>query len=193
MPSLENISLLTLVNNQDIYQKNVLESTKGESHVIEYVWISWAKDAASALNWGLNRCKHNTVVCCHQDVEFLPGWYHKLIELKNVIGSWGVLGMAGTTFGGKMVGTHSGLGMDGNKILRAMTLDCSTIILNKRNGLKFDEKLKYFHCYGEDIALQANNKGLGAFVIIYFMKFIPMNPSPPVIKTIITFLQPLEK
>jgi len=55
--------------------------------------------------------------------------------------------------------------MDGNNIIRVQTLDCSTTIIKKSNMLRFDEQLKFFHCYGEEMALQANWAGLGAFVI----------------------------
>jgi len=165
LPPLKKISILTLVNKPDKYQKYVLNSTYKEIDSIQYSYINWAKTAASALNYGLdNLCTSELIICCHQDVEFLPGWLEKILHFAENLPNWGVLGMAGTTFKNEMTGTHSGLGIPGDHI-KVMTVDCSVIILKKSQGLRFDENLKYFHGYGEDIALQANAKGLNVFVI----------------------------
>lgn len=184
------ISMVTLVNRPDIYQENVLMSTLEDKNKIEYVRIENADSAASGLNKGLEKATNDLVICCHQDIWFKEGWFQKLeIVLKKLsnfgfgsglndsdddsdglINIWGVLGMAGTTFDNIMVGTHSGLGMiDKKDIIRVQTLDGSCLILKKsvckEYELKFDENLAWFHFYCVDIALQANDKRLGAYVI----------------------------
>lgn len=184
------ISIVTLVNRPEIYEENVLRSTLKEKDNIEYIKIDNAVSAASGLNSGLENATNDIVICCHQDIWFREGWYERLdIILKKLsnfglgcledddglnddglINIWGVLGMAGTTFNNIMVGTHSGLGMiDNRDIIRVQTLDGSCLILKKsvckEYDLKFDENLIWFHFYCVDIALQANEKGLGAYVI----------------------------
>lgn len=170
------ISLVTLINNESIYQENVIESTLKENNNgnIEYIQIHNSKSGSSGLNEGLNKSTNDLIICCHQDITFLEGWYDHLLHcldqldliynIKELKQDWGVAGFAGTTDEGKMVGTHSGLGMDGCDTIECQTLDCSTLILRKsiinKYKLKFDEKLTYYHMYGEDISLQSLDKGL---------------------------------
>lgn len=164
------ISIITLVNNSNIYEENVMKSTSTKKDNIEYIKIYNPSSASKGLNIGIDTATNDILIACHQDVYFLDRWYEILQELlddkiNKINNNWGVCGMAGTTFDGKMVGTHSGLNMSGNIIIPVQTLDCSCLVLKKSNNLRFDENLKYFHMYGEDIALQANDKGLDAYVI----------------------------
>lgn len=160
--------MITPVSRHDIYIANVLTSTFKEKDQIEYINIISPSSASNGLNNGIDRAVNDLVICCHQDVYFLNGWYEKLKDLlkklDGINSKWGVCGMAGTTYEGRMVGTCSGLGMNGD-IIKVQTLDCFCQIMRKSSGLRFDEGLKYFHMYGEDIALDANDKRLGAYVL----------------------------
>lgn len=160
------ISIITLVNNSNIYEENVILSTSTKKDNIEYIKIDNPPFASKGLNIGINKATNDIMIMCHQDIYFLEGWYERLQDIlyNKIDKNWGACGMAGTTYDRKMVGTHSGLGMK-EYVIPVQTLDCSCIILRKSNNLMFDENLKYFHMYGEDIALQANDKGLGSYVI----------------------------
>lgn len=169
---MRKFSIVTLVNKDDIYQKNVILSTYENKDSIEYITVKNSISGASGLNNGLKKVTNDIIICCHQDVYFKEGWYNKLNEcidkLNNSINykNWGVLGFAGTTDNGKMVGTHSGLEMFNDEdIIPVQTLDESVLILKKDNSFKFDENLIYYHMYGTDISLQSYVKDLGVYVI----------------------------
>ena len=169
------LTLLTLVNNKNIYKENVLASTIKENNEgnVEYIVINNPPYATEGINRGIEKSTNNTIIYCHQDIYFLEGWYNKLLYCFNLLNiykkNWGVCGFAGTKTEGKMVGTHSGLGMDNCDVREVQTLDCSTLIIrksiNQKYDLKFDENLKYFHGYGEDFSLQCINKGLNVCVL----------------------------
>ncbi len=173
------LSIITLVNKPEIYIKNVMKSTSPyiRENKIEYIVINKAKTASSGLNKGIQKANNDVIICCHQDVEFLDGWYDKFKQLINTLDNrhlqneviWGVVGFAGTTKEGLMVGTHSGLEMNNNDIVEVQTLDCSTLVFRKstfqKYNLKFDENLQYFHMYGEDISLQCLDKELKVYCL----------------------------
>ena len=157
-------SFVTCVNDDDVYRNDVLKTTEGYADRIEYIRVDNPVSAPVGLNEGIRKASENIVVCCHQDIYFLNNWLDKMFEQLDTIPKWGVCGLAGAKDDGSPIGCHSGLGMEHHPI-RVQTLDCSLIIVDKRNVLRFDENLEFFHMYGEDIALQANDVGLGAYVI----------------------------
>ena len=167
------ISIVTLVNRPDIYNEDVIASTVDQKANIEYIPIYGAKSAASGLNKGVKKATNDLIICAHQDIYFNVGWYEQLIhclDLLNKYGkNFGVVVFAGSDYEGCLVGTHSGCGMDGRDIAQVQTLDCSTIVFRKstmeKYGIEFDENLKYFHGYGEDIALQSIANGLSVHVL----------------------------
>lgn len=161
----ERVSIVSCVNSFDCYISNVKESTKRYADEIDYVVVETPPSAAVGLNSGLKRAKRDIVVCCHQDIFFLTdNWIDQMFsQLENVL-VWGVVGCAGTAEGNPSIGCHSGLTM-GTTPVKVQTVDGSLIVLNKENGLLFDERLRYFHMYDVDISLQANEKGLGTYVI----------------------------
>lgn len=180
------LSIVTLINNYDIYRDNVLKSTLKEfdNYYIEYIEIYNSISASSGLNEGIKKSNNDLIFCCHQDVQFLDRWYEQLIKLLNMLDEheknsdgkniWGVCGSAGTSYSGKMFGVHSGLGMDGLDSVQVQTLDCCTLLLRKsimkKYDMTFDENLKWYHMYGEDISLQSNDKGLKVYVLNVSLK-----------------------
>lgn len=170
------MSIVSLVNKPEVYDACTISSTSSLKEIIEYIPIYNPNSGSTGLNRGFDEAKNDLVICCHQDIYYMDGWFDKLNKCLSMIekdkGKWGVCGMAGTTFQGLWMGSHVkdvGLSMYGHEIHPVQTLDCSTLILSKdtckNNELRFDENLKYFHMYGEDICLQANDKGLGVYVI----------------------------
>lgn len=167
------ISIITLVNRPDIYNEDVIDSTIDQKDIIEFIPIYGARSATSGLNEGIRKATNDLLMLVHQDIFFNPGWYEQFkycLELLDKYNkNFGVIGMAGTDTEGCIIGTHSGCGMDDRDIAQVQTLDCSTIILKKstieKYNIKFDENLKFFHGYGEDIALQSIAKGLSVHVI----------------------------
>jgi hypothetical protein len=158
------ISMVTLVNNVGTYHDDVIKSSSAFKDNIEYIPISFPKSAATGLNEGLEKASNELIICCHQDIYFFDNCYKSLMDNLNSLRSknWGVCGIAGCTFEGKCIYNYK---MMSENIVQAQTLDCSLLILKKSNNLKFDENLKLFHMYGEDICLQANDKGLGVYIL----------------------------
>lgn len=166
--STNKISLVTLVNNVETYHDNVIKSSSEFKDNIEYITISFPKSAAKGLNEGLDKASNELIICCHQDIYFLNACYKSLTDNLYSLHSknWGVCGIAGCTFEGKRIYNYTMMNENEN-IVQAQTLDCSLLILKKSNNLKFDENLKLFHMYGEDICLQANDKGLGVYISMF--------------------------
>ena len=157
-------SFVTCVNHYDIYTANVIKSTEAYADRIDYIVIESPASGSLGLNEGIRKAKEDIIVCCHQDIFFLDNWLDKMFAQLDMLPKWGACGCAGAMDNGQMVGCHSGLGMR-EEAIAVQTLDGSLIILDKQNNLLFDENLRYFHMYDVDIALQANDKGLGAYVI----------------------------
>lgn len=165
-----NLSFVTMVTKDELYKENVINSTYENRNNIEYITVKNSESGASGLNTGVNIANNDIIICCHQDVYFEKGWYEKFNECLDKLddvkkyGIWGILGFAGTTYDGKMVGTHSGLGMT-EDITKVQTLDESVLILKKSNNFKFDKGLIYFHMYGTDISLQSYDKNLNVYTL----------------------------
>lgn len=163
------LTIVTTVNNPEIYKNNLVLSTLTHSNKIEYITLYHNYSSSTSLNTGLELASNNIVMCCHQDIYFKDNWYtilkHHIDTLNKDKQKWGVLGFAGAVFEGSLVGTHSGLSMNNIDIIKVQTLDGSILILQKKNNLKFDENLKFFHMYDADICLQALEKGLMNYCI----------------------------
>ena len=125
------------------------------------------KSAAEAYNDALNKAENDLVVFLHQDVLLPTLWpielERSLKQLESSDPNWGVLGCYGATrTGGHEGRTYSnGFGIIGKELKHPMpvqTLDEMILIIRKSSGLRFDERLPYFHLYGADICLAAARK-----------------------------------
>lgn len=159
--------MIVTVRGEDVFEQCLLASVKDELSRIELITVRESKSQANSLNMGIEAARANLIVCPHADVFFKEGWLQRLQKIvETAPESWGVLGAAGTAFGGTMYGTHSGLGMvEGHQHETVQTLDGSLLILRKSSGLRFDEGLDRFHMYDIDVCLQAWERGLKVFVI----------------------------
>jgi len=117
---------------------------------------------ASALNFGLEAAKNDIVICVHPDVIFGKDFWQGFFEQLELIESWGALGIVGMTSIGRRCWCHYS---NFNFPYPVQTLDECCIIVDKRNGLKFDDKTFNWHCYGADFCLQCLDRGLGVYVI----------------------------
>jgi hypothetical protein len=164
-----NFSIVTLVNNEDVYNNNVVKSATLPN--IELIKIE-TSHCCRGLNKGIELASSDIVICCHQDVAFPDNWPVILEEQINLItNNWGVLGTYGIALDycdvGEIfnpspffrVGKHKELPSE------VMFLDEHCLILNKKNGIFFDNNLSYFHFYGADICLSYNQKGFKNYAI----------------------------
>ncbi len=163
------------VNNEDTLNENLLRSPVLNSRearlVSKWNYIS----ASAAYNSGLDQANADTIIFVHQDVYFPEGWERSLLaalsEIESSDPNWGVVGLYGVKADGTHVGRvwSSGIGRELGETLdkpvAVKTIDELVIILNRRSGLRFDERLPGFHLYATDIAQMASEKGKGVYVI----------------------------
>jgi hypothetical protein len=167
------VSFVTCVNDWEVYNSHIIKSLEGEYDAITSFN---PPSAAKGLNEGIRKAKNDFVVCIHQDVFLSEGFVGRLLAEVEKIPKWGALGLAGKGFQGEgLWGAVNNISWPYSeerdhdryyfKPMPAQTLDCLCILLDRRNGIWFDEGFEGFHLYGEDFALQAIDRGLGAYVI----------------------------
>jgi len=172
----QTFEIVAAVNDQVIFEQHLLRSplvSKGGVTVFaEHGFAS----AGAAYNAGLAKTTGGVVAFVHQDVYLPAGWDTRLkraIEsLDAAAERWGVLGVWGIRNDGRFAGhvwctggnmEHFRPANSENGIDEVESIDEIVIVLNKRAGLKFDEKLPGFHLYATDIALEAQRRGLKTF------------------------------
>ena len=139
--------------------------------------------AADGLNRGLERARHEWVVCVHQDVVLPEGWdrclAQQLREAERRFGPIGVAGVYGVGEvipprqpGGPFAAARTGWVVDRGRTLRdgpelparVATLDELLLVVRRDAGLRFDPALG-FHLYGADLCLQARERGLAVVAL----------------------------
>ena len=182
-------SIVTCVSNFDAYNDCVVKSfynsdlNKEEFELIPIDNRKSIYTAPQALNHGLTIAKADTIICCHQDISFLPGFFKKAKEALTKVGEdWGIIGNAGCSIEldsiserVKLIGTvyngHPGQlsddfddklkkCWDGLRILAEVhTVDECLFLINKRHKIFFNDKINGFHFYGTDLSLAMRSAG----------------------------------
>ncbi len=161
---LSEISLVSIVNKPDVFEKNLKPSIpRGvETIIIDNEGNKKFSSASKALNYGIKQARNTTIITCHQDIQFGKGWFDALIKQECRLRNWGALGIVGTADGVYRLRW----GYDFDRPKKAEILDECVFIVNKRNGLTFDEKnFDGWHQYGSDFSLQCHDKGFGVFIL----------------------------
>ncbi len=176
-PSTNGVSLVVAVNDEGMLRSSLLASP--DIAAVEQVILKrGARSAAQTYTEGLAESRGEYVVFVHQDV-FLPrGWLEclqrQIDRLTGTDPNWGVCGAYGVTSTGEGAGHiySTGLGtILGGASLEARlvdTLDELLLVLRRRGGLRFDERLPGFHLYGSDICLEARTRGMNAYALAAF-------------------------
>ena len=167
--------IVAAVNNDRVLAENLLASPlvrKNSGRLcVERGFLS----AGAAYNAGLDETEADIVAFVHQDVYLPKNWERDFItglsKIEEIDPNWGVVGIYGVKANGTHIGRAWSSGIDrelGGAFempVAVRAIDELVIILNRRSGLRFDEKLPGFHLYATDIALSAMDKGLGVYVI----------------------------
>jgi hypothetical protein len=132
--------------------------------------------AANAFNDAMDRSVNDLIVFVHQDVLLPESWPLRLMRALECLGSadpnWGVLGCWGASredgCRGYIYSSGEVLGAPFERPAPIQTLDEIILIVRKSTGLRFDEKLPYFHLHGTDICLAAGKRGMKNYVIPAF-------------------------
>jgi Glycosyltransferase like family len=180
------LSLVVCLSDAAVLQANLLASPclgPGSPH--EVIVVKNCPSAAGGLNVGLERAKHEWVVCVHQDVYLPEGWDRRLAgQLERAEQRFGPIGVAGVYGVGEVIRPRSqspgsplaleriGWVLDRGRLLqdgpelaaRVATLDELLLVVPRDTPLRFDPALG-FHLYGADICLQARERGLPVLAI----------------------------
>ena len=162
---LSQISLVTInYFDSKVLQRELLQHMPKE---VEFIQIdnpnneNWTC-AAAAFNWGIRKATNDIVICAHEDINLRAGWFDRFVQQEASLKNWGALGILGIDwFIWKQWWGHMQ-----DKPMAVPLLDECCIVLNKRNGLCFDEEtFDHWHCYGLDFCLQCRAKGLGVYIV----------------------------
>lgn len=166
------LTFLTLVNDREQYARCKESLGPPAEDAREFVVVEpnargW--NAAQGLNHGLDACKTDWVVCVHQDVLFGRGWISRMTALlPSLPASVAVVGVVGTRADGRFRGhilDPNGHCYWGPLPAEVLVLDESVLVLRRASGLRFDEQVPGFHCYGADLCLQARAQGLKVMAV----------------------------
>ena len=178
------LSFVVCGSDDEILRANVLSSLcLHQDCPHEMTVIKNCPSAAGGLNKGLERARHEWVVCLHQDVVLSDGWDRSLArQLREAERRFGPIGVAGVYGvgevipprepGGSFSAARTGWVVDRGRVLRdglelpaqVATLDELLLVVRRGAGLRFDPALG-FHLYGADLCLQAREKGLAVVAI----------------------------
>jgi hypothetical protein len=178
MPATRRVTFCVAVNDSEIFQNNFMASPCFQGpHPYHILTQRNFASAAKAYNDAIDRSANDLVVFAHQDVLFPAPWLSQLERALDDLDAtdphWGVLGCYGLTCDGQERGHVYSAGRDvfGEPFehpARVQTLDEIVLILRKSSGLRFDERLPYFHLYGADICLAAAEKGMKNYAVPAF-------------------------
>jgi hypothetical protein len=164
-----NFSIVTLVNNDDVYNNNVLKTSRFPN--VELIKIE-TTHCCKGLNRGIELASSDIVICCHQDVAFPDNWVKQLEEqLALIKDDWGVIGAFGKDYDYRPVGNiynpyPTKLEVQVDKLpMSVLSIDELCLIINKNNSICFDNNWPWFHTYASDICLYSLKKGLKNYII----------------------------
>lgn len=176
--SLEPITFIVPVGNEDVYKNCFLASplfTNASNGGLEVQILAQRgfRGAAAAFNDGLDKSKHDFIVCVHQDVILPVRWAERFLgqvkELEDSGVPLGVVGCIGSRPDGELAGHvyHRERQMYPQIALpaRIQALDELLVGFRKSTGLRFDLRLPSFFGYAPDICMEAAVKGLHNFVV----------------------------
>jgi hypothetical protein len=176
-------SVLSLVNKPDLYE-TLLKSFKDrgfDSPHTEYIYIDNSQynqfDAYNGLGALIHKAKGKYLILCHQDVRCLEHGFDDLLErlesLDEAEPLWALAGNAGRDQKGNPLmcisdrfGAYQRVG---TLPCETVSLDENFIVLKKKWQLAPSADLKGWHLYGTDLCLQAQMRGLKAFVIDFHL------------------------
>ena len=177
------LSFVACISDHAVLRSNLLASScLGPESSREVIVLKNCPSAAAGLNIGLERAKHDWVVCVHQDVYLPEGWDRLLMNQLRQAEQWfGPIGVAGVYGVGEVISPQSqeiplmadriGWVVDRGRYSR-MGRNCRrgsrrwmSCCLCYRGIRRFGSIRAGFHLYGADICLQARERGLAVVAI----------------------------
>ena len=169
-----SFSVIAAVNDEILLGANLAASPCIADGRVELIVEREHPSASIAYNAGMHKATGSVLVFAHQDVYLPFDWDQRLLSTVKQLDEqgirWGVLGAFGVAMPLRLVGTSwsSGLAREvGVRVTapqKVISIDEMVIVVNRAEGLRFDDALPGYHLYGTDIVRTALRRGLGAFV-----------------------------
>jgi hypothetical protein len=161
------VQFVTASHSRPILEANLLLSPCLSQYPLHIEWN--AGSAASAYNRALDATTAPIIVFLHHDV-FLPyGWdlllRDRIAQLSSIDPDWALFGPFGIGLDHDAIGPvwSSSLGRIVGRVplgpAPVQSFDELMVVLRRKTGLRFDEKLAGWHLYGTDIVLSASKAG----------------------------------
>lgn len=185
-------SLIVASNDEQVLGQTLLASPAIDERC-QVIAMRGYRSAGAAYNAGIDKAQNDIMVFAHQDVYLPRDWTTSVERALRFLATddpkWAVLGVFGAMRNGPhelrghcySTGLQSMLGIAFENPLEATSLDELLLVVRRSTGLRFDEELPGFHLYGTDICLQAQVRGLKAYVISAFcihnstgLKYFPL-------------------
>lgn len=161
-------------NDERILTENLLASDVANRDDVDVLVSRNVTSIAATYNRLLDQSSADVIVFSHQDVYFPPDWVTRLATtiaaLEKNDPDWAVLSPTGISMDREHVGTiwsssqGARIGRQVSGPVPVQSVDEAVIILRRKSGIRFDEKLPGFHFYGTDIVQTARASNLGAYV-----------------------------
>lgn len=153
-------------HNEEVHSRYLgpsLESLLGEFDIIS---TSDEKSPAANYNDIIDQSPNDWIILCHQDISFSNTLILELDYTLSTLNAFdakvGCLGIVGHTFNESKYDVKWS---EPDDIYLLETCDCCFIVINKSNGLRFDQDtFDDFHLYVEDYCIQAQEFG-GVYTI----------------------------
>jgi hypothetical protein len=165
--SRDRVSVLTLVNDESKYR--LMRESFATANGLDAVFLPIDADgrgmsASEGLNWGLDRADTEWCIMVHQDVIIPPDWWLRFKRgIDRAPEQPAIAGIFGCADDGRFIGhilDPHGHSRGGPLPSAALTLDEALIAVRSTPGVRFDEGLPGFHCYGADLCLAARHANL---------------------------------
>lgn len=166
------IAFLTLVNDRVQFEACQASLRQQAEPFPEWLAVEpnrsgW--NAAQGLNHGIERLDAEWIVCVHQDVLFPPGYQTRLgTALARLDPDVAVAGLVGCEKSGRFRGhivDPNGHCYWPSLPHDVLAVDEVLIAVRKASGLRFNEEVPGFHCYGADLCFEAEARGLRVVAI----------------------------
>ena len=161
------------------FEHNILKSECIHDKLNEFIVVDntcnlFFSSMVQAILEGTSKAKHDLVIVVHEDVVLLPGWQamleNSLHALEKQDPDWVVAGTVGWDIDGAIQGHSSDPHFFRNTLLEhsfteATRIDEQVLILRKSKGFLFDPDLPSIHHVGRTLPLEAEKRGLKAYVV----------------------------
>ena len=151
------------------HKKYLGKSLEGLDGDFDIITTTDTKYPSENYNTIIDNSPNDLIILLHQDVSFGPELLENINRTIDVLKDNGLdfssLGIVGRNYG---ITQYSVNWSSSKEIYRYETIDCCFIVINKKQGIRFDtETFDEYHLYVEDYCIKSQEKtGLGCYSIL---------------------------